>query len=159
NLSLALVGQGITGWSRLQARSTDISESGIAAVVEYGLFPGEKTEVELQLPHFGEVLLLPAVIQNRSNSRYGFQFVSLSPSQLAALNDFCRILEPLHANPQDRVNIVRRTFQQTESRTRLMQDQQRHIEVLKNLLKHTDGAARQYWTAEIEKLEAGLKLL
>jgi hypothetical protein len=153
------VGSGITGWNCLQARSTDLSESGIAAVVEYGLFPGEKTQIKLELPHLGEVLLLPAVIQNRSNSRYGFQFVSLTPNQLASLTDFCRMLEPLHCDPQDRVNNMRQTFQLTESRTRLVQDQMRHIEVLKNLLKHTDGAARRYWTAEIEKLEAGLKLL
>jgi hypothetical protein len=159
NLSLTIDGSGFTGWRSLRGRSTDISETGIAAVVEYGLFPGDKVQIELELSHSREVLLLPAVIQNRSNSRYGFQFLSLSPHQIASLVDFCRMLKPLPADPQDRASRKRQTLQQLASRTRLIEDQKHHIEVLKNLLKHTDGAARRYWTAEIEKLEAELKLL
>jgi PilZ domain len=159
NLSLTLEGSGVTGWSCLHARSTDLSESGIAAVVECGLFPGDRAQIKLELPHSGEVLLLSAVIQNRSNSRYGFQFLSLSPRQISSLSDFCRMLEPLPADPQDRVRNMRESIEQTESRARLMQDQRCHIEVLKNMLNFTDGAARQYWTAEIEKLEAELKHL
>src|SRR5437879_4414032 len=111
DLYLALLGSGITGWSCLQARSTDISETGIAAVVECGLFPGERAQIELELPHSGEVLHLPAVIQNRSNSRYGFQFLSLSPRHVASLSDFCRMLEPLPADPQHRVNSMLENFQ------------------------------------------------
>jgi len=159
DLPLNLAGSGLTGWSSLHARSTDLSESGIAAVIEYGLFPGDKAQIELRLPHSREVLLLSTVIQNRSNSRYGFQFLSLTPCQVASLTSFCRMLEPLPADPQDRVSNMRQKFQQAELRTRLIQNQLQHIEALKNILKYTDGVARQYWAAEIEKLEAELKLL
>jgi PilZ domain len=159
DLSLALVGSGLTGWRSLHARGIDLSETGVAAIVEYGLFPGDRAQIELELPHSREVLLLPAVIQNRSNTRYGFQFLSMSPCQLTSLTGFCHMLEPLAADPKDRISNMRQTFQQTESRTRLMQYQMRHVEVLKDILKYTDDAARQYWTAEIEKLEAELKHL
>jgi hypothetical protein len=159
DLSLTFAGSGLTGWSSLHARCTDVSESGIAAVIEYGLFPGDKAQIELRLPHSREVLLLPAVIQNRSNSRYGFQFLSLSPRQVASLTSFCRMLEPLPADPQDRVSNMRQNSHQAELRTRLIQNQLQHIEALKNILRYTDGAALQYWTTEIEKLEAELKLL
>jgi len=157
DLSLTIAGSGLTAWSSLHARSTDLSESGIAAVIEYGLFPGDKAQIELRLPRSSEVLLLSAVIKNRSHSRYGFQFLSLSPHQVASLTSFCRTLEILPADPQDRVSNMRQKVQQAELRTRLIQNQLQHIEALKNILRYTDGAARQYWTSEIEKLEAELK--
>jgi TonB family protein len=65
----------------LPGRCTDISESGVGAVVAGELVPGQQVAVELRLPNVGVPVRVRALVSYQSKLRCGFEFVGLSFEQ------------------------------------------------------------------------------
>lgn len=59
--------------------SLDISESGMGAIVQNELTPGEVIEVELKLAAWD--LTAVALVRHSSATRSGFEFLGLSPQE------------------------------------------------------------------------------
>ncbi len=62
----------------LPGRCTDISESGVGAVVAGELATGQQVAIELRLPDVGVPVLARALVRHESQLRCGLEFVGLS---------------------------------------------------------------------------------
>lgn len=67
------------GWSR------DLSESGMGAYVPVDLLEGELVELDLPLEADAPNLRVAAKVRRSHGSEYGFEFVTLSAGQRAAI--------------------------------------------------------------------------
>jgi TonB family protein len=65
----------------LPGRCTDISESGVGAVVAGELATGQQVAVELRLPNVGVPVKVRALVRYQSRLRCGFVFVGLTVEQ------------------------------------------------------------------------------
>jgi TonB family protein len=65
----------------LPGRCTDISESGVGAVVAGEMVVGQQVAVELRLPNVGVPVRARALVRYQSRLRCGLQFVGLSVEQ------------------------------------------------------------------------------
>jgi len=55
-------------------------------------FDGQPVEVRFGLPQSAKTLRLNAIARNKTGQRWGFEFSSLRPLQVAALQTACRVL-------------------------------------------------------------------
>lgn len=65
----------------LPGRCTDLSESGVGAIVAGELATGQQVAVELRLPNVGLPVRARALVRYHDRLRCGLQFVGLSPEQ------------------------------------------------------------------------------
>lgn len=65
----------------LPGRCTDLSESGVGAVVAGELIPGQQVAIELRLPNMGVPVRARALVRFQQRLRCGLQFVGLTPEQ------------------------------------------------------------------------------
>ncbi|HWR36062.1 MAG TPA: PilZ domain-containing protein [Clostridia bacterium] len=75
--------------------SIDLNETGMGAVLDQALLPGENITVAFRLPMSEEVFEARATVRRRSGSQYGFEFVSIDPQQQEAIRALCQMLPPL----------------------------------------------------------------
>jgi len=67
------------GLRTTRGMSVDISEGGMAAIVQAGLHVGETVEINLALP--ASPLHTLAIVRYVTGSRSGFEFLGLTPEQ------------------------------------------------------------------------------
>ncbi len=80
----------------IAGRSTDLNETGMAAVLEQDLQPGEMVTLDFRLPNADEMLALRATVRRRSGTQYGFEFVDLTAPQQLAIRAICEVLPPIN---------------------------------------------------------------
>jgi TonB family protein len=66
----------------LPGRCTDLSETGVGAVIAGELVPDQQVAVELRLPNVGVPVRARALVRHQSRLRCGLEFVGLSVEQL-----------------------------------------------------------------------------
>jgi len=74
------------------AIALEISEGGISAIAPDELRVGEETELLLNMPP-GR-LTLHAVVRNKNQFRYGFEFVGITEKQRALIRNLCDSSRP-----------------------------------------------------------------
>ncbi len=65
----------------LPGRCTDLSETGVGAVIAGELVPDQQVAIELQLPNVGVPVRARALVRHQSRLRCGLEFVGLSVEQ------------------------------------------------------------------------------
>src|SRR5208282_1077321 len=65
----------------LPGRCTDLSETGVGAVIAGELIPDQQVAVELRLPNVGVPVRARALVRYQSRLRCGLEFVGLSAEQ------------------------------------------------------------------------------
>ena len=73
-------------------RSTELGLDGIGGTLTGNLEPGEVVSMEFALPVSPYPLKLRAVVRYRIGLNYGFEFLTPTPEQKAALERVCQIL-------------------------------------------------------------------
>ena len=73
-------------------RTVDISETGLAAMVQIEIPPDQVVRLEFELP-IG-LVSLRALVRQRNAFRYGFQFVEPDSEGQELISRFCRELTP-----------------------------------------------------------------
>jgi len=79
---------------RLDAYSKDISQAGMGLLVAAEMTMGEVVSLAFSLPNSPNVWEIRAVLRHRRGYHYGFEFLSPSDQQNAALAGFLSSLEP-----------------------------------------------------------------
>lgn len=69
----------------LPGRCTDLSESGVGAVIAGELVPDQQVAVELRLPNVGVPVRARALVRHQSRLRCGLEFTGLSAEQRAMI--------------------------------------------------------------------------
>ena len=72
------------GISSARGISLDLSESGVAALVQMDLMIGEAVEIDMQLPTSS--LCAVAIVRYYTKTRSGFEFVGLSPQERSQIS-------------------------------------------------------------------------
>ncbi|MFZ1130619.1 MAG: TonB family protein [Terriglobales bacterium] len=75
----------------LPGRCTDISETGVGAVVSGELAAGQQVAVELRLPNFGVPVRARALVRHQSRLHCGLEFVGLTPEQREMIRYWVRL--------------------------------------------------------------------
>lgn len=70
-------------------RCVVIAEGGLAAVLPEPIRAGSVVTLQLSIPTHPTVLEVLAVVRNQLGLRHGFEFVSLTDSERAAMRQFC----------------------------------------------------------------------
>jgi len=73
-------------------RSTELGLDGIGGTLTGDLEPGEVVSMEFALPLHPFPLKLRAVVRYRTGLHYGFEFLTPTPDQRAALDRACQML-------------------------------------------------------------------
>ena len=73
-------------------QALELSLSGMAVFTAAEFDFGQPVEVRFPLPQSAKTLRLSAVARNKTGQRWGFEFPSLKPMQVAALQAACRVL-------------------------------------------------------------------
>jgi len=76
----------------LPGRCTDLSESGVGAMVAGELSAGQQVAVELRLPNVGVPVRARAVVRHQGRLHYGFEFVVLAADQREMIRYWTRRL-------------------------------------------------------------------
>ena len=71
---------------------SNLSLSGLAALLPVKLVVGERIELEVILPYSSTTLKVQAVIRNRRSYNYGMEFANITASQQAAIERACHSL-------------------------------------------------------------------
>lgn len=79
----------------IRSRTLDISESGIAGIFNTGWNIGEYAVLQFAIPPKQDVLQTSAIVRSRAGTRYGFEFLELSPDSRQAIQNACRLLSGL----------------------------------------------------------------
>jgi len=77
----------------MDAHCLDLSIAGIGVLLAAELTPGEVATLDFCLPGKSAVWNVRAVLRHRRGYNYGFEFLSLSDGQTAALAEFLPKLE------------------------------------------------------------------
>jgi len=73
-------------------QALELSLSGMAVFTPAEFDFGQPVEVRFPLPQSAKTLRLSAVARNKTRQRWGFEFSSLKPVQVSALQAACRVL-------------------------------------------------------------------
>jgi len=73
-------------------RSTELGQDGIGATLTGELQTGEIVSLEIPLPLSAYPLKVRAVVRYRDGLRYGFEFLTLNPTQRDMLRRVCEVL-------------------------------------------------------------------
>jgi hypothetical protein len=76
----------------MQGRALNISEVGIAGIFVTGWDVGTPVHLEFSVPVTSSPVRVGAVVGNRTDHRYGFEFVDLSAAQSEVISKTCRTL-------------------------------------------------------------------
>ena len=79
----------------IDGRSTDLNDTGMGAMLEQELVPGELVTLEFRLPMAEEIFAVRATVRRRSRSQYGFEFVDIEQQQQNAIRSLCEVLPPI----------------------------------------------------------------
>lgn len=80
------------GKEEMRGHSLDISVAGIAGVFATGWDVGTHVLLEFPLPVCTERLQVEAVVRNRNEYRYGFEFINLRGRDRFLIQKVCRVL-------------------------------------------------------------------
>src|SRR2546423_702877 len=75
-------------------RSTNLGESGVAAVIAGELLPGEAVAVEIKLPMSADPLRTRALVRHHDKLQAGMEFVGLSAEQQTAIRAWAGTATP-----------------------------------------------------------------
>jgi hypothetical protein len=70
-------------------RCVVIAEGGLAAILPQPITAGSVVTLQLSIPHHSTVLEAWAIVRNQVGLRHGFEFVSLTDLERAAIRQFC----------------------------------------------------------------------
>ena len=73
-------------------RTVDISEAGLAAILQIEVPVNQVVRLEFKLPH--DRVSIRALVRQRNAFRYGFQFVEPDSDAQELINRFCRERKP-----------------------------------------------------------------
>jgi len=76
----------------IRSRAVDISESGVGGVFHENWKVGIRVELEMSLPVGPALLNVAAIVRHHTGTRYGFEFIDISPEQRGILRDACKLL-------------------------------------------------------------------
>ena len=76
----------------MRGRSLNISEAGMAGVFVTGWPEGTPVILRFPVPVVSSSISLDAIVRNRSDHRYGFEFVELNNAQREIISKTCRTL-------------------------------------------------------------------
>jgi c-di-GMP-binding flagellar brake protein YcgR len=79
----------------LRGKSIDISEGGISARVPADLASGIIVQLEFTVPPQRDPVRVRAIVRNSIISRYGMEFLTLTPEQRGQILRYCLTLTPL----------------------------------------------------------------
>jgi c-di-GMP-binding flagellar brake protein YcgR len=79
----------------LKGKSIDISEGGISVRVPADLASGIIVQLEFTVPPQRDPVRVRAIVRNSIISRYGMEFLTLSPEQRGQILRYCLTLTPL----------------------------------------------------------------
>jgi hypothetical protein len=82
-------------YRKLEGHCRDLSEAGIGILLAAELSSGEVAGLSFSLPGSGLAWEVRAVVRYRRGYHYGFEFLSLTGDQQAALNSHFNGLEPM----------------------------------------------------------------
>lgn len=77
----------------LEGHCRDLSEGGLGALIAQDLDPGEVASLTFSLPGMSQQWKVRAVLRHRRGYHYGFEFLSLTPAQVQALNAYLPTLQ------------------------------------------------------------------
>jgi hypothetical protein len=83
------------GYQKLEGHCRDLSEAGISILLATELNVGEVAGLSFSLPESALRWEVRAVVRYRRGYHYGFEFLSLTGEQQAALNGHFNGLEPI----------------------------------------------------------------
>ncbi len=83
------------GYQKLEGHCRDLSEAGIGILLATELNVGEVTALSFSLPESALRWEVRAVVRYRRGYHYGFEFLSLTGEQQAALNGYFNGLEAI----------------------------------------------------------------
>lgn len=81
------------GHRRIDAHCRDMSVAGIGLLIATELNPGEVAALTFSLPGSSQEWELRGVLRHRRGYHYGFEFLSISPEQVAFLTGYLPKLE------------------------------------------------------------------
>ena len=84
------------GTALLRGRTCNLGEGGLGAAIDGELTPEEFVSLRVSLPQCTLIFQPNAQVRYRNGSVHGFEFVNLSPLQLAAVRSCCRRLAASH---------------------------------------------------------------
>jgi hypothetical protein len=84
-----------SGYQKLEGHCRDLSEAGIGILLAAELNAGEVAAFSFILPESKLAWEVRAVVRYRRGYHYGFEFLSLTSDQQAALNSYFKGLEPI----------------------------------------------------------------
>jgi c-di-GMP-binding flagellar brake protein YcgR len=90
-----------TDRQRLEAYSKDISQAGVGLLIATELNLGEVVSLSFSLPKSPDSWEIRAVLRHRRGYHYGFEFLSPSDEQNAALAGYLHGLEPADPDQGD----------------------------------------------------------
>jgi c-di-GMP-binding flagellar brake protein YcgR len=79
----------------LKGKSIDISEGGISVRVPAELASGIIVQLEFTVPPERELIRVRAIVRNSIISRYGMEFLTLTPEQRGQILRYCLTLTPV----------------------------------------------------------------
>ena len=79
------------GGQRITGRMVDIGLGGFCADLE-GPLPEKKVLAEFGVPLANAPLVLRAVVRHNEGTRYGFQFLGITPEEREAIRSGCELL-------------------------------------------------------------------
>jgi c-di-GMP-binding flagellar brake protein YcgR len=82
-------------YQKLEGHCRDLSEAGIAILLATGLNVGDVAGLSFSIPGSELAWEVRAVVHYRRGYHYGFEFLSLTRDQQAALNGYFSGLEPI----------------------------------------------------------------
>ena len=82
-------------YQKLEGHCRDLSEAGIGILLAAEMGGGEVAGLSFTLPGSTLPWEVRAVVRYRRGYHYGFEFLSLTSDQQAALNSYFKSLEPI----------------------------------------------------------------
>jgi hypothetical protein len=76
----------------LAGRCVVIAEGGLAAILPEPISVGSVVKLQLHLPTYPTAIAVWAIVRNELRLRHGFEFVSLTDLERAAIRRFCNCL-------------------------------------------------------------------
>jgi len=142
----------------LPGRCTDLSETGVGAIIAGELVPNQQVAVELRLPNVGVPVRARALVRHQMQLRCGLQFVGLPVEQgemirywlYRAAGQRAQVSEKSKTLKTDSVN----TAAVTERRDRRIRVRLQRFYVLMSLLVALAGLAWWHWQRSWNELEA-----
>lgn len=83
----------------VQNRALDISVSGVGGLFQENWNVGTRVQLEVSLPVDTTLLKIGAIVRHHTGTRYGFEFIDMSPEQRRILSGACEVLSSRKSVP------------------------------------------------------------